>query len=421
MSIVSGSQVYNIIDRVMGIMNSDILDHGQIVSYIFYKMLLTNGCYSNKDLAEYAMIGLLHDIGIMKTGYKMSLATAENSNIWGHSIYGYLFLKYLSPADDKAEIVLYHHLDYNKHKYIKSEYIDEAACLSLADKMDMFMRESKVTAMDRDYFQKNKNITFSETALKLFNRAQEKYNITSKLATGEYKQELENLFDEANFSDEYIRRYLQMIVYSIDFRSQQTVLHALGTTTFAECIGKLMGIRGRQLEELYYGALLHDIGKIAIPLNILEAPRRLTDEEMRIMKAHVLITERILDGVIDKRIFEIAIRHHEKVDGTGYPRGLSGEELGLQERVMAVADILSALYGKRSYKDSMPKEKILAIISEDGKSGKLCNKVVSKVIERYDSILQYYDSHMTGTQRIYMLILEQYDKIYDKFKRFEKI
>lgn len=419
MSIVNSRQVYNIINRVMDIMSQELLDHGRIVSYIMYKMLQADGTYSKQEMTDYALLGLLHDIGTMKTGYRRSLSKIETDDLWGHSIYGYLFLKYLSPLDDKAEIILYHHLDYNKHKFIRSKYLKEASYLFLADKMDVFMRENKETHMSSDYFQKNVNVSFSEGALKLFYKAQEKYHITERLASGEYVNELERLFNRVDYDDKAIREFLQMIVYSIDFRSQQTVLHALGTTTYAECIGKIMGLRGRELEELYYGALLHDIGKIAIPLEILEAPRRLTDQEMRIMKAHVLITERILDGTIDENIFLISIRHHEKMDGSGYPRGIKADELTLAQQIMAVADVLSALRGKRSYKDEMPKEKIISIMTGDADKNKLSKEVTDVLVDRYDDIMNYYDGHMVSTQSTYMEILKQYDSIYSKFKKFE--
>jgi len=419
MSKVDGSQVYKIINKVMSIMNSEILDHGRIVSYIFYKMLQTDGHYNRKDMAEYAMLGLLHDIGIMKTGYKASLAKMEETNLWGHSIYGYLFFKYLSPIDDKAEVILYHHLDYNKHKLIPSAYIKESEYLTLADKMDMFMRENDDFNMEKDYFVKNVNVTFSGDALQLFYKAQEKYDITKKLSTGEYIEELDNLFAKVNFDDEHIKMYLQMIVYCIDFRSQQTVLHALSTTTYAECIGRIMGVRGDDVEDLYFGALLHDIGKIAIPLSILESPRRLDDKEMRIMKAHVIITEKILEGIVEEGIFKVAVRHHEKLDGTGYPYGVGAENLNMIEQIAAVADILSALRGKRSYKDEMPKEKIISILSGDAEAGKLNKKIVDSVVTRYDDIMEFYDGHMIGTQSTYMEILAQYDSIYANFKKYE--
>lgn len=433
MGIVNGTQVYKIITKVLEIMNKEILEHGRYVSYIFYNMLRATGRYTEKDLADFSMLGLLHDIGIIKTGYKSSLVEMETKDTWAHSIYGHLFLKYLSPAGDKADVILYHHLDYDKHSMMQSRYIKEASYLYLADKMEMFVRYNRIRKnmtstpandmlkqmFDGDYFRTNKNKKFSEDALNLFYKAEAKFNMMEKFQTGEYLDELEEIGYKTSFTDDEIKRYLQLIVYCIDFRSQQTVLHAMGTTLFAECVGRMMGIKGEELEKLYFGALLHDIGKIAIPLKILEAPRRLTDEEMRIMKAHVMITDVILSDIMNKDITRIAANHHEKIDGSGYPKGLKGEELTVSDRVMAVADILSALYGKRSYKDSMPKDKIISILSEDAAAGKLCPRVVEATVKHYDNIMSYYDRQMEEKQKHYLMIVEQFKSTYAKFKRFE--
>ena len=108
-----------------------------------------------------------------------------------------------------------------------------------------------------------------------------------KLHNNSYTEELNELLSSVHFSEEYKRDYLQMLIYAIDFRSEQTVLHTLATRIFAVEIGKLMGMNESDQELLYYGALLHDIGKIAIPLNILEAPRKLTDKEMRIIREFI--------------------------------------------------------------------------------------------------------------------------------------
>ena len=227
------------------------------------------------------------------------------------------------------------------------------------------------------------------------------------------------IFDRVSLNEKQKRGFLEMLVYAIDFRSQQTVIHTMSTKAFALEIGRLMRVSAMDLQILYYGSLLHDIGKIVIPLSILEAPRRLTDEEMRIMKAHVVITDKILRGIMDDRIVEVAARHHEKLDGTGYPRGLTGEELTPLQRATAVADILSALYGKRSYKDSFPPEKIKAILQSDADNGKICPKIVSIVISNFDAIIQNYEKQRNETMERYMEIVGQYDSIYAKFREFD--
>lgn len=416
--LVSTLGIYNVIRKAMGCMDSKLLLHGEITGYIFYNMLKADGGYTDVELAEYTLIGMLHDIGLLKTGYKEDIVTCETTNVWAHSIYGYLFLKYLSPMDDKAEIVLYHHLSYYLHQHIKSKRLKETEFLALADKMDVFMR-MEGHSMERDYFAKQSNVQFSTRAMEAFQSAQSKFNFMEKMKTDAYQQELAGLFGRVNLSEKEKKGFLEMLVYAIDFRSQQTVIHTMSTRTFAISIGRLVGVSQEELQMIFYGALLHDIGKIVIPLSILEAPRRLTDEEMRVMRAHVVITDRILRGVLDDRIVNIASRHHEKLDGTGYPLGLSAPDLSQLERIVAVADILSALYGKRSYKDSFSAEKIQGILVSDAGNGKICRRVVQVVIDNFDAIIRDYEKERDVTMERYMEINEQYETIYERFKGFD--
>lgn len=416
--IISSKDLYNIIRRTLEIMDVKIMQHGQVTAYLLYKMLKTEGGYSDKEIAEYTMTGLIHDIGMIKTGYRGSSVDRETKNVWAHSIYGYLFLRYLSPIGDKAEIVLYHHLPYHKHNLIKSSYLKVTEMLSLADKMDMFMR-MEGHEMEKDYFVKYSNIQFSARAMELFNKAQVKEGFLENLSNGAYEKELEELFSNAHFPEKYKKGFLEMLVYSIDFRSQQTVLHTLATTTFAVELGRLMRVPTMDLQVLYYGALIHDIGKIAIPLEILEAPRKLTSQEMRIMQAHVIISEKILRGVINDEVLEVAIRHHEKLDGSGYHRGIKGDSLTRLQRTVAVADILSALYGKRSYKNAFEPEKIKEILQGDADNGKICPKVTAVAISNFDTIITNYQKQRQNTEEIYITILKQYEEIYEKFKIYE--
>lgn len=418
--LVSTLDIYNVIRRTLGCMDNEVLQHGEITAYIFYNMLMAEGSYTDLELAEYTLIGLLHDVGVIKTGFKnkSGVADYETNNVWAHSVYGYLFLKYLSPVEDKADIILYHHLPYHLHSLIKSKYLKVTQYLTLADKMDVFMRMD-ANGMDKDYFTKQADIKFSAKALELFHLAQAKFQFLEKLKSNEYEKELQTLFEGASLSEKSKKGFLEMLVYAIDFRSQQTVIHTMSTRTFAVELGRLMRVPTMDLQALYYGALLHDIGKVAIPVSILEAPRRLNDNEMRIMKAHVVISDKILRGALDDKIVDIAVRHHEKLDGTGYPNGIKGEELSQLERIIAVADILSALYGKRSYKDSFPPEKIKGILQEDADAGKICPKIVQVAIGSFDKIIQNYEKERDVTMERYMEIVNQYESIYERFKSFE--
>lgn len=417
MSVIGSKDVYEIIMKTLSIINTKIMQHGEITGYILYKMLEYEQQYTEQELVDYTMLGILHDIGLYKEDNVKNVTDFETQNLWPHSIYGFLFLKYLSPMDDKAEIVLYHHLDYNRYGLIQSRYKHIIEFLNLADKMDTFLH-LKEEKLEKDYFSIYRDIKFSGAALDLFHKAEARYNITANLVSGKYKEELAELLAKRAFSEQYKRGFLEMLVYTIDFRSEHTVVHTLATVNFAQQIGRLMRLSGKDLRDLYYGALLHDLGKIAIPLNILESTGRLSDEEMKVMKAHVRITEMILEGVVDNDVLQIAVRHHEKLDGSGYHKGLTGDMLTLPQQIVAVADILSALYGKRSYKDSFSSDLIKKIMNEDADNNKINRAAVDTLMRNYDNVIAAFEKEKEGTIGLYLKIKEQYAIMIEKFQAF---
>ena len=423
MSIISSKDVNEIIRKTLGIINQKIMNHGEITGYILYKMMeyentYTEQHYTEQDMVDYTMLGILHDIGLYKEDNVKNVTDFETKNLWPHSIYGFLFLKYLSPIGDKAEVILYHHLDYNRYNMIQTRYLHVIELLNVADKMDtiLHLKDEKI---EKDYFTKYANIKFSAVALDIFQKAEKRYNIMANLVDGTYRKELDVLLAKRAFSEKYKRGFLEMLVYTIDFRSEHTVIHTLATVNFAEKLGRLARLTGKELRDLHYGALLHDLGKIAIPLNILESTGRLSDDEMKIMKAHVRITEMILEGVVDDDVLQIAVRHHEKLDGTGYHRGLKAEDLTLPQQIIAVADILSALYGKRSYKEAFSKEKILAIMQGDAENGKINANVVNSLVRNYDKIIGEFEKEKEDTIGLYLKIKEQYAIMIERFHQFD--
>lgn len=414
MAVISSKNMYDSLRKSFSILNPQLMHHSERTAYILYKMLLAEGRMNNQEMADYVLIALLHDIGTCKLEYIDHWAEYEKNDVWPHSIYGFLFLKYLSPLESKAEVVLYHHLDYNKHYVIKSQYIKIAEYLFMADKMDVVM--SMPGTLESDYLQKYRNIKFSAEALALFLKANAQYKVLDNLKHDDYLKELDELIASVNFSEEYKRKFLQMLVYIIDFRSEHTVIHTLATTIFAQELGEMMHLTAQEKYNLYYGALLHDIGKIAIPLSILEAPGRLTPKEMDIMKKHVEITDHILTGIVDDDVREIAIRHHEKIDGSGYFRGLKGEQLTKPQRIVAVADIISALYGKRSYKEAFDIDKIKEIIKSDADNNKICPQVVGVALRNMNRIIDNFEKKKEVTLGTYMQIKRQEHEIYEQFK-----
>ena len=129
-------------------------------------------------------------------------------------------------------------------------------------------------------------------------------------------------------------------------------------------IGGVLGFDAVVQRDLRRAGLLHDIGKLAISNLILDKPGRLTDDEFTTIKEHPAFSLRILERApCFAPIADLAADHHERIDGTGYPRGLGGEALDMPVRVLAVADVYEALTADRPYRGPMPVEKALDIVS----------------------------------------------------------
>ena len=145
---------------------------------------------------------------------------------------------------------------------------------------------------------------------------------------------------------------IQAIARTIDAKDEYTNGHSIRVGYYSKVIAKNLGMSSDDLDNIYYIALLHDIGKIAIPDSILNKPGRLTDEEFMVMKSHTTRGAAILKGISTiPQIVEGAKSHHEKYDGSGYPEGLSGQEIPYVARIICCADCFDAMASKRVYKE----------------------------------------------------------------------
>ena len=142
-------------------------------------------------------------------------------------------------------------------------------------------------------------------------------------------------------------------------------VHSLRVATLLSMFGTTIGIKGDDLLTLATGGLLHDVGKMSIPHGVLNKPGKLEGNEWDMMKSHVPNTVEFLENSPDipRGVVTIAAQHHEKLDGTGYPSGLSGGELNELARMATIADIFSALTDRRVYKDPMEPEKAMSILT----------------------------------------------------------
>lgn len=154
---------------------------------------------------------------------------------------------------------------------------------------------------------------------------------------------------------------IEAIARTIDAKDSYTNGHSKRVGIYSREIARALKLPDDEIDNIYYIALLHDIGKISIPLEILNKPGRLTDEEFEIMKSHTTAGAKILDGITTiPHIVEGAKYHHERFGGGGYPTGISGEEIPFIARIICCADCYDAMATKRTYKEPYTKEKIIS-------------------------------------------------------------
>ena len=126
----------------------------------------------------------------------------------------------------------------------------------------------------------------------------------------------------------------------------------------------------------------------------------------------------ILEGVVDDAVLQIAVRHHEKLDGSGYHKGLTGDQLTLPQQIVAVADILSALYGKRSYKEAFSSDLIKKIMTGDAENNKINKGAVDILMRNYDKVITAFEKEKENTIGLYLKIKEQYAVMIERFEAF---
>jgi putative nucleotidyltransferase with HDIG domain len=159
---------------------------------------------------------------------------------------------------------------------------------------------------------------------------------------------------------------LTALARTVDAKSPWTAGHSERVAKLALEIGLVLELSTDEIENIQRAALLHDIGKIATPVNILDKPGTLTEEERQVVEEHPTTGTRILEPIAAyKSVIPGVLHHHERYDGKGYPNGLAGEEISLIGRIMAVADVYDSLVSDRPYRPGMDKDRVLKIIQKE--------------------------------------------------------
>jgi HD-GYP domain-containing protein (c-di-GMP phosphodiesterase class II) len=164
-----------------------------------------------------------------------------------------------------------------------------------------------------------------------------------KLAEKQLRESLEQL-------RRAMQTTIQVLVMAVEMKDPYTAGHQRRATNLARTIATEMGLPSEKIEGLRMAGVIHDIGKITLPSEVLSKPTKLSDIELSLIKEHVRLGYDILKDVESPwPLAEIVLQHHERMDGSGYPRGLKGEEILIEARILAVADVVEAMATHRPY------------------------------------------------------------------------
>jgi putative two-component system response regulator len=281
-----------------------------------------------------------------------------------------LIVDFRMPEMDGVELI--------KHFRLIPGYLD-IPVIMLTGEQDVEIRRKAIEAGVSDFLNKPADpVEFSSRVrnlLELRQRRQQLAHRADQLAADVRAATLEIALRE--------RETINRLSRAAEFRDNETGMHIVRMGRFAQVLGRAVGLGEDEAEVLLLAAPMHDIGKVATPDAILLKPGKLTPDEWTIMKQHTTAGYEILKDSSSKMLqkgAEIALTHHEKWDGSGYPNGLAGDEIPISGRICALGDVFDALTSVRPYKPAWPVEQAIVHIHQS--SGTHFDPDLVKLFER---------------------------------------
>jgi HD-GYP domain-containing protein (c-di-GMP phosphodiesterase class II) len=383
--------VVRAISSTVDLINNNVTKHHERVTYIAYKIGLAMSL-NNEQMYNLIMAASMHDIGVLSDDEESSIIHESiDCNVEQHADTGYLLLKDFEPLKQAAEIIKYHHHQWGEN----SDNVPvEGHIIHLADTIEIIINK------ELNILHQQQNIL--ETVESLSGHmfcpdVADAFKIAFRNDHDWLALDYTNLEDIINMqcsnryyelSYEELDEFSKIISYIIDFRSRYTATHSSAVAAVAFTLGRLSGFDDKDCNLLMIAGHLHDLGKIAIPPEVLDKQGKLTEAEYSIMRSHTYHTYRILNGIEGmETITRWASHHHERLDGSGYPFGLKDNEMTNGAKIVAVADVFSALEEERPYRPSMDIKDIKKLMSNMADNCKLCPATVSLLFDNIDKVL----------------------------------
>lgn len=372
-------------------------NHGKRTAYISLR-IAKELALSDKEIHDAVALAMLHDNGLSSINIHGRFSRKDPMNIRNleslteHCIIGEENVKDYPFLTDVKGAIKYHHENYDGtgHFNLKGDEIPlMAQIIRIADLTDATFNFSKSNNSNKEkiikYINEQKDKLFARRLVEAFNAISKDKNFWTNLKDAYVKEALKK--DTPQFSKdlsfEEIKKITSVFSRIVDSKSHFTREHSSGLADKVALMADYYKKSKEEKMKLVIAADLHDIGKLAIPNEILDSPRKLTFEEFELMKKHAYYTRIALQEITGfEDIKEWAANHHEKLNGMGYPYGKKAKDLDFNSRLMACLDIYQALTEERPYRKSLEHKEAMNILYE------MCNKgfIDGKITEDIDNV-----------------------------------
>ncbi|HNX74586.1 MAG TPA: HD domain-containing protein [Candidatus Rifleibacterium sp.] len=366
---------------------------------------------------EIVCAGILHDVGAISLAERMETMKFEYANGQAHAEMGYQLINIFEPMQKAAELIRFHHTPWagGQGRFCNGLPVPLGSrILVLADHIALLVRHERGILGQIEEI-KNKiretgDTLFEPRLLEAFYELAEKeyfwLDLVSPLISKQLEQSVR--LETIHMNKRELLSFSSLIRRMIDFRSPFTATHSSGVSATAEHLGFLAGLNEHECFELKVAGYLHDLGKLAIPAEILEKPGKLTTDEFNLMRGHTFYTFRALEPIEDlAAINKYGSYHHERLDGTGYPFRLKRKDLPLGSRLLAVADVFTALTEDRPYRQGMSNEQTIIVLEKMGINIKLDAEIVELVKKNHEAINLVRIEAQEASRREYRAFLSQ--------------
>jgi len=378
------------ISEVIDLVSPDLNNHHKKVAYISYNIAKEMNL-PDDEISDIVLAAILHDIGVFtdEERVQIKLASFDNSDFDQHSIIGYKLLRNFEPLSNSAVIIKYHHAHYDESN---SEVPLGSYVVHLADRLSVLLDDGaeilkqvpKVMAAINE-----RQSIFHPGSLDALCRLTgyeyfwiEISSLPLNYILPERMRSTKKIIDLV-----LLRSFAKLIACIIDFRSRFTSTHSSGVAAVALELTIISGFSKRECKLMEIAGFLHDLGKLAISSDILEKNATLTHEEFNEMRKHTYYTYVVLNRIKGlEQISTWAAYHHEKLNGRGYPFHVKGEDFSKLARIMAVADIVTAITEDRPYRLGMNSEEAIRILSNMVEREEIDKGIVDIVRENFSRI-----------------------------------